>query len=294
MTSAQAPGESEQDLSPEAQTDSATSAQSKRQPHRISVLQNALAILHTFSEETPLLGVTEIADRVRLHKSTVSRILATLEAENIVEQDPGSRRFRLGLGLIGLAGPLIADLDVRRAASNVLQQTSEKTNETTALMIWNGGESVCVDQVTSPQQVRHSTPLGTRYGTVFSSSVQVFLADMDETQVHALLARPNLSSAGMETADIQAWQARLVEVRERGYAVNYGETSIQEVGVSAPVFDHRGETIAAILTSAPRFRVSPEQLPILGKATADAANQVAARLGGALPRTSRPQGPISE
>src|SRR5699024_7855408 len=176
MTSAHAPGESEDDAAPEGQP--STSAQARRQPHRISVLQNALAILHTFNEETPLLGVTEIAERVRLHKSTVSRILATLEAENIVEQDPDSRRFRLGLGLIGLAGPLIADLDVRRAASNVLQQTSEKTNETTALMIWNEGESVCVDQVTSPQQVRHSTPLGTRYGTVFSSSVQVFLADM--------------------------------------------------------------------------------------------------------------------
>lgn len=292
MTSAHAPGESDGDAAPEAQP--ATSAQARRQPHRISVLQNALAILHTFNEETPLQGVTEIAERVRLHKSTVSRILATLEAENIVEQDPDSRRFRLGLGLIGLAGPLIADLDVRRAASNVLQQTSEITNETTALMIWNEGESVCVDQVTSPQQVRHSTPLGTRYGTVFSSSVQVFLADMDETQVHALLARPNLSSAGMETSDIQSWQARLVEVRERGYAVNYGETSIQEVGVSAPVFDHRGVTIAAILTSAPRFRVAPEQLPILGRATVDAANQVAARLGGAVPRWSRSQGSTSE
>src|SRR5699024_10345373 len=294
MTSAHAPRESEQAFPPEEHIEPEASAQAKRQPHRISVLQNALAILRTFHEDSPLLGVTEIAERARLHKSTVSRILATLETENIVEQDPDSRRFRLGLGLIGLAGPLIADLDVRRAASNVLQQTSDKTNETTALMIWNGGESVCVDQVPSPQQVRHSTPLGTRYGTVFSSSVQVFLADMDETQVHALLARPNLSSAGMETSDIQSWQARLVEVRERGYAINYGETSIQEVGVSAPVFDHRGVTIAAILTSAPRFRVAPEQLPILGRATVDAANQVAARLGGAVPRWSRSQGSTSE
>src|SRR5699024_8235800 len=115
-----------------------------------------------------------------------------------------------------------------------------------------------------------------------------------QTQVHALLARPNLSSAGMETVDIQAWQDRLVEVRRRGYAVNYGETSIQEVGVSAPVFDHRGVTIAAILTSAPRFRVSPEQLPILGTTTADAAHQVSARLGGSGPRISGRQGQTSE
>lgn len=237
------------------------------------------------------MGVTEIAEQVKLHKSTVSRILATLEADNIVEQDPVSRRFRLGLGLIGLAGPLIADLDVRRAASTALDQTSARTGETTALMVWNGSETVCVDQVASPHQVKHSTPLGTRYGTIHSSSVQVFLAHMDEAQIATLLARPSLSSPGLEPADIQAWQERLEQVRERGYAVNFGETSTEEVGVSAPVYDHRGAPIAAILTSAPRFRVSAEQIPILGKATAEAATQVGARLGGAAPGAFGSPGP---
>src|SRR5699024_6327628 len=156
------------------------------QPHGISVLRNAVAILRTFNVDRPSMGVTEIAEQVKLHKSTVSRILATLEADNIVEQDPVSRRFRLGLGLIGLAGPLIADLDVRRAASTALDQTSARTGETTALMVWNGSETVCVDQIASPHQVKHSTPLGTRYGTIQSSSVQVFLAHMDEAQIAAL------------------------------------------------------------------------------------------------------------
>lgn len=275
--------DSESAMASASVTTTQSGAPAHAQPPGISVLRNAVAILRTFNADTPVLGVTEIAERVRLHKSTVSRILATLEADNIVEQDPLSRRFRLGLGLIGLAGPLIADLDVRRAASSVLQQTSERTNETTALMMWDGSETVCVDQVASPQQVKHSTPLGTRYGTVFSSSVQVFLAGLAEAQVSVLLARESLSSPGMAAADIQAWLERLSQVRERGYAVNYGETSAQEVGVSAPVFDHRGETIAAILTSAPRFRVSSDELHILGTATAEAANRVTARLGGAAP-----------
>ena len=74
-----------------------------------SVVVNAIAVLRTFTADEPLLGVTEIANRVGLHKSTVSRILATFEQEHLVERDAETRRFRLGLGLIAVAGPLLAE-----------------------------------------------------------------------------------------------------------------------------------------------------------------------------------------
>ena len=86
-----------------------------------SVIVNAIAVLRTFTGDEPLLGVTEIANRVGLHKSTVSRILATFEQEHLVERDPETRRFRLGLGLIAVAGPLLAELEERRVAYPVLR-----------------------------------------------------------------------------------------------------------------------------------------------------------------------------
>jgi DNA-binding IclR family transcriptional regulator len=73
---------------------------------------------------------------------------------------------------------------------------------------------------------------------------------------------------------------RLHEVRDRGYAVNYGETSLEEVGVAAPVRDHRGEPVAAVLVSAPRFRVSVDQLGLLTEATVGAAGEISSRMGG--------------
>ena len=136
-----------------------------------SVLVNAIEVLRCFTVEEPLQGVTEIAAKVGLHKSTVSRILATLEQEDLVERDQSSRRFRLGLGLIAVAGPLLADLDERRAAYPVLQELGEQTGETTALMVWNGSEAVSVEQIPSRQQVKHTSVLGTRYNTALSASV---------------------------------------------------------------------------------------------------------------------------
>lgn len=249
-----------------------------------SALTNGLAVLRTFTVDEPQQGVSEIAAKVGLHKSTVSRILATLEVEELVERDPATRRFRLGLGVISLAGPLLANLDVRRVAYPVLTELSRRTGETAALMLWDGDEAVCVEQVPSTHQVKHTTPLGTRYRDAPSSSVQVFLAGLDQFQVSSLLMGGRIAYPGLDQAALDNYLVRLQEVDERGYALNYGETSLEEVGVAAPVRDHRGQRVAAVLVSAPRFRVSPEQATAIAQATVEAAREVEVRLGGVAPR----------
>ena len=245
-----------------------------------SVIVNAIAVLRTFSADEPLLGVTEIANRVGLHKSTVSRILATFEQEHLVERDAETRRFRLGLGLIAVAGPLLAELEERRVAYPVLRELSEQTGETSALMVWSGDESICVEQIASHHQIKHTTPLGARYNDALSASVQVFLAQEPEPRVRSLLSSGAISYPGLDDSSLDAYLVRLKDDIRRGWAVNYGETSIDEVGLAAPVFDHRGEVVAAVLIPAPRFRVSQDRLQALGEACAGAAAKVTARLGG--------------
>ena len=245
-----------------------------------SALVNAIAVLRSFSAAEPLLGVTEIANRVGLHKSTVSRILATFEHERLVERDSESKRYRLGLGLIALAGPLLAELEERRVAYPVLLELTEQTGETSALMVWNGSESMCVEQIASHHQIKHTTPLGAIYHDAMSSSVQVFLFAEPVERVRALLRSKAITYPGMDEASIESYQKKLDEVAERGWAINYGESSIDEVGVAAPVYDHRGAVVAAVLIPAPRFRVSRERLHTLGEACFAAAQQVTVRLGG--------------
>lgn len=242
-----------------------------------SVIGNTVAILRCFSPDRQLLGVTEIATQVGLHKSTVSRTLAALEDEGIVEQD-ASRRYRLGLGILAIAGPLLADLDVRRAGLPSLQELTALTGETTALMVWNGTESITVEQVPSSHQVKHTSALGSRYRTALSASVQAFLQAEEPSCVRELLRREQL--IGVPAKDIPAYLDRLQQVRRRGYAINFAETSGEEVGVAAPVQDHRGETVAAVLLAAPKFRVPKRAVDRLGAQCAVAAQRVTRRLGG--------------
>lgn len=253
-----------------------------------SVIVNAIAVLRTFSADEPLLGVTEIANRVGLHKSTVSRILATFEQEHLVERDPETRRFRLGLGLIAVAGPLLAELEERRVAYPVLRELAEQTGETSALMVWSGADAMCVEQIASHHQIKHTTPLGARYNDALSASVQVFLAAESPERVRTLLRSGSIAYPGLDDTSLEDYIVRLEDVGRRGWAINYGESSLDEVGVAAPVYDHRGDTVAAVLIPAPRFRVSPDTLQSLGESCMAAARRVTSRLGGAIPSPPQP------
>lgn len=270
---------------PDSSDTNGTDTNGKSDTKGASVIVNAIAVLRSFTADEPLLGVTEIANRVGMHKSTVSRILATFEQEGLVERDPDTRRFRLGLGLIAVAGPLLAELEERRVAYPVLRELTERTGETSALMMWEGNESICVEQIASRHQIKHTAPLGARYNDALSSSVQVFLATEPEERVRSLLLSGAIAYPGLDEASLEDYLLRLKEDSSRGWAINYGESSLDEVGVSAPVYDHRGDVVAAVLIPAPRFRVSQERLQSLGESCAAAAEKVTARLGGHAPGT---------
>lgn len=251
-------------------------SEARSEPRGASVIVNVLDVLRCFTVQQPIVGVTEIAEQVNLHKSSVSRILSTLEQERVVERDEQTRKYRLGLGLIAIAGPLLANLDVRRVAYPILEDLREATQETAVLNIWEGSESVSVEQLPSPRLVKHTSVMGSRYRTALSASVQLFLAYEDPQHREKLLTEGSIDLAQLS---INTYLARLETVRERGYAVNYGETSAEEVAVAAGIFDHRGELVACAMTAAPFYRIGAEELDQLCLHTVSAADQISTRLG---------------
>ena len=123
----------------------------------------------------------------------------------------------------------------------LLRELSQHTGETAALLVWNGSETICVEQIASPHQIKHTTPLGARYNDALSASVQVFLP-VEPDHGSAPSSRSGaITYPGLDDSSLDAYLVRLKDVIRRGWAVNYGETSLDEVGVAAPVYDHRGE-----------------------------------------------------
>ncbi|GAB4100650.1 IclR family transcriptional regulator [Sinomonas halotolerans] len=244
-------------------------------------LLNGLGVLEAFSIEKPILGVTEIAQRVGLHKSTVSRILSGLAEAGYVQRDEATGRYRLGLGLLALSGPLLADLDVRRAALPYLEELTDRTGETSALAVWNGEEAIVVEQVPSPHQVKHTASIGTRYKKFASSSVRVFLAGAGREEAMSLLES---GAVVLGERSRSAAARELADVRNAGVAVNDGGTTPEEFGVSAPVYDYRNRMVGCVTASAPRSRAQGEAAALLAAAVIETAAAVSARLGAGAKR----------
>jgi DNA-binding IclR family transcriptional regulator len=108
--------------------------------------------------------------------------------------------------------------------------------------------------------------------------VQVFLAQLPPGAVQQLFEQ-RLIGGPYDGGPPDGLLDELDRIRARGYAINDGQTSVDEVGIAAPVYDHRGAAVAAVLLSAPRYRVPAGMLDPLGKAVAGTAQEISGRLG---------------
>lgn len=242
-------------------------------------LLNGLRVLEAFRVDSPTLGVTDVAQRVGLHKSTVSRILSGLAETGYVHRDPATGRYSLGLGVISLAGPLLAELDVRRLAQGELEELTGRTKETSALSVWNGAEAVVVEQIPSPQFVKHTAYIGTRYDRWESSSVRLFLAYLPASTVTDLLDSGRITHDATLPGD-ENTEAHLHRIREEGYALNDGRTDPQELGISVPVHNYAGSVVGCVTLSAPRARIDRVDIPDLVTAVKEAAEHITHSFGG--------------
>ncbi|KAA9394694.1 MarR family transcriptional regulator [Kocuria coralli] len=232
----------------------------------------------------PAVSITQLAAEVGLHKSSVSRLLSSLREEQIVDWDERTSRYRLGLGLLALAAPLLAQADVIVAARQELESLVERTGESSSVMVWNHSEAVCVEQVVSAQPVKHSCALGERFNTAESASVQMFLAHSEQQHVRELLrdGRVKRVGSGRGAESVESYLGRLATVRQRGWAVNASETSEQETSVAAPIWDSHG-LCAALMVSAPSYRTSTAVFEEHAIAAVAAAARVSHRMGGSPP-----------
>lgn len=244
-----------------------------------AALLNGLAILESFSSVAPSLTVTQIAANVGLHKSTVSRVLQGMAEAGYVLRDPGTGKYQLGLRVLRLAAPLLADLDARVAARPYLEHLSTETQETAALTLWNGKNAVVVDQVASPHQVKHTASVGTQYDRWQSSSVRVVLAHLPKEEVMRLLESGEVRFSD-GNPDREQVSEELQAIMEKGYAINYGQTTPEEFGIAAPIYDLQGSILGGLVVSAPLSRVEHQgRSEFMIQKLKEAAAAVTMRLG---------------
>ncbi|MEX0428467.1 IclR family transcriptional regulator [Nocardioides sp. DS6] len=221
----------------------------------------------------------EIARELGVHGSTVSRLIASLSAHGLVERNGVNGGFRLGVGLLRLAGATASRLDLTGQAQPVCDALAAELDETTNVAILSDGVAINVCQAAGSNAVATQNWVGRRTVLHATSSGKVLLAYLDEDDLAALLQRPLERFTPHTITTVRALRAQLREVRETGYATAVEEYEEGLNAVAAPVRGPDGSVIAAISAAGPAYRLGPDDLPATTDAVIRAAQEISRRMG---------------
>jgi DNA-binding IclR family transcriptional regulator len=244
-------------------------------------VDRAMALLLALGECPSEAGVTELARRLGLHKSTASRLLATLQRRGLVEQDDDTGKYRLGLVVIRLAEHAERTLDLRRIAMPELERLARLTHETTGLGILDGERLLTVAQADGPNLAPVGDWTGRSEPVHCVASGKVLLATLAEREVLRIVRTGLVAHTDRSITELEPLLGELSRIRRRGYASAIGEFDPSLNAVAAPVRDARGTVIAAADIWGPAFRITPDRIPELAAQVRVAAAAISVRLGGA-------------
>jgi DNA-binding IclR family transcriptional regulator len=249
----------------------------------VQSVDRALTILELLAADGHL-GVTEIAALIDVHKSTASRLLATLEAHGLAEQLPDRGRYRLGVGVLRLAGATRSRMDLVQESRPVTAALAATVGETVNVVILSGRETLYLDQVSGTSALQIHNWVGKRNPIHATANGRVLLAHVSESESDAILdaiadgdgTLARLTERTLVTRE--AVRADLAQIREHGYAVVRDELEVGLTAVAAPVRGATGEVIASLSVSGPTFRIEDRLEPI-AEQTRQAALAVSERMG---------------
>jgi len=245
----------------------------------VQSVDRAAAILEILARDGEA-GVTEVARELGVHKSTASRLLAALDRRELVTQDAARGRFRLGVGIVRLAGAASARLDVVQESRPVCRALAQQLGETVNLAILSGREALYLDQAAGPAALSPHNWAGRRIPLHATSDGKVLLAYLPEAELAACLTPPPLARFTERTVTAAAqFPALLAEVRSRGFATAVDELEAGLTAIAAPVRNAEGTVIASVSASGPSFRIPAVRIPVLAAAVRRAADEVSGRLG---------------
>ena len=244
---------------------------------RVQSIERAFAVLGALSDGP--IGVTEVADRVDLPKSTAARMLASLAREGAVEHVPGQTRYRLGPRIEALANGLVATRSVVALARPLLTELATAIGETAGLSVPEGDAMHYVEQVESDQPVGVRDWTGSRIAMHAVSSGLAVLALRPRPWVDDYLARPLERYTERTMTDPAELRTRLQRILLDGCAWTNGEYADGIASVAAGITDASGEAIAAIHVHGPayRFPADDRAAPVAGLVV-EAAARLSARL----------------
>ncbi|HEX3749659.1 MAG TPA: IclR family transcriptional regulator [Streptosporangiaceae bacterium] len=224
-------------------------------------------------------GITEIADELGVHKSTASRLVSVLENRGLVEQLGERGKYALGFGIARLAAAGTRRLDLTKLSQPVCEVLARQLGETVNVAVLHDRAAINISQGFGPSAVAVQNWVGQRTPLHATSSGRVLLAHVAEAERDGLLDKPLRRYTPQTVTSLATLADELDRVRRDGYATSFEQLEVGLHAVAVPVFDSRGEVVAAIGASGPSFRLTKRRAEEIVPDLAGASAELTAQLG---------------
>ncbi|GAA0375866.1 IclR family transcriptional regulator [Bacillus horti] len=218
-------------------------------------VERALDILLCFTDKTEL-SLTEISQRVGLNKSTVFRLLASLERKGFLQRNAENEKYRLGFRLWELSAHLSRVDDPAVMLLPEMERLRDVLDETISLYVRDGKERVRVQAVESKQTIRRVAPIGSRLPLSVGASSKILVAYADPETQKMILNELNWSSS----KDKEEFMLQLLHIQQTGYATSIEEREVGTSAIAAPIRNGAGQLVAALAISGPVGRLTMEKM----------------------------------
>ncbi|MFI6609974.1 IclR family transcriptional regulator [Streptomyces sp. NPDC050507] len=244
--------------------------------HGESVLSRAVRILEAFTQDTPVLTVSEIARRTGLHVATVSRLVAELVAHGFLGRDD-ERRVRVGVRFWELATRASPALSLRDVAMPFMEGVHDVVGHHVQLGVLDGDDVLFLERLSAPGAVVNYSRIAGRLPLHASSSGLILLAHGPAALKERIVAGPHTPYTTRTPVTSAHLRAALAEVRQQGYAYCPGYVHDEALGVAAPVRDAGGNVVAALAVIVPNEANAQAVVPVVRTAARGVSRALAAR-----------------
>jgi DNA-binding IclR family transcriptional regulator len=245
---------------------------------QVQSVDRALTVLE-FLANRGSAGVTEIAKSLEVHKSTAFRLLVALENHELVEQIEERGKYRLGLGLVRLAGATAAQLDLTREGRPLCVRLAEELGETVNIAVLDTGAATNIAQEHGGNLIEIRNWVGKRTPLHATSSGKVLLAAATDTAREELLRAELERFTEYTITSVETLREQLASIVGAGWASCHEELEVGLNSIAAPIRGANGDVVGAISVSGPSYRVPPERFEELAERLIAGAGEVSVRMG---------------
>ncbi|HEX7465110.1 MAG TPA: IclR family transcriptional regulator [Usitatibacter sp.] len=246
---------------------------------RLSSVANSIRLTKAFSEDEYEMGISALATRLGLAKSTVHRLATTLVEYDILEQNRETGKYRLGLALFELGTMVRRKMDTNSGAQVQIHALADETGETVQLAILDHLSVLYIRIRESRQAVRMSSGLGSRAPAHCTGVGKALIAFQPPEIVQQIIDNGLKRYTQGTITDPEKLRAELATIRQKGYAIDDEEIEVGLRCIAAPIRDHSGQVTAAISVAAPVQRMTKKNLQATIPSVVAAAEAISRRLG---------------